>query len=281
MLFTGIKNVGSVTSGDRGELVTTVYAVCAIGHALPPMLIFPRVHYKDHFVRGGPSGCIGRASRSGWVNEKRFIDFLEHVSKLAGSSPDRKLLVVMDNHKSHVSIGVIDKARELGIVLLTIPPKTSHKLHPLDKMVFGSFKNSYNKAMDNWMRSNPGKTITMYEIASLVNEAQMAAMVPRNIILGFSSTGNWPFNPEIFSESDFAPAIVTDREFHPDLNENLCELYSSESGHQESLSPLQQSGIVNDQQEQEDSFTSVTDDCPNQDSIISTYISPQDIPAYP
>ena len=39
----GTKSVGSVTSSERGKLVIVLYAVCASGHALAPMLIFPRM----------------------------------------------------------------------------------------------------------------------------------------------------------------------------------------------------------------------------------------------
>ena len=37
----GTKSVGFITSSERGELVTVLYAVCASGHALAPMLILP------------------------------------------------------------------------------------------------------------------------------------------------------------------------------------------------------------------------------------------------
>ena len=109
---------------------------------------------------------------------------------MTGSSPERKVLVIMDNHKSYVSLGAINKARKRGIVLLTISPKTSHKLNPLDKTVFGRFKNEYNKAIDNWVRCNLGKTLINNDIFDLIHDAQMVPMVPRNIISGFSSTGN-------------------------------------------------------------------------------------------
>ena len=89
--------------------------------------------------------------------------------------------MIMDNHESHLSIAAIGKARKLGIVLLTIPPNTSHKLQPLDVSVYGPFKTGYNKAMDNWMKTNPGKSITIYEVPSLVTEAQMVTMTPRTI----------------------------------------------------------------------------------------------------
>ena len=109
---TGTKSVGSVTSGERNELVSIFYAVCATGHALAPMLIFSRVQYKEHFIRGSPPGCIGRATRFGWINADLFVDFLMHISEFTGCSPDRKILVLMDNHQSHLSIAAIDKARD-------------------------------------------------------------------------------------------------------------------------------------------------------------------------
>ena len=91
----------------------------------------------------------------------------------------------MGNHKSHISLRAINKARERGIVLLNIPPKTSHKLQPLIKTVFGSFKNGYNKAIDNWMRCKPGKTHTINNILALIHQTQRVAMVPQNLVSRF------------------------------------------------------------------------------------------------
>ena len=55
----GIKQVGSITSAERAELVTVVCAVNAAGNAIPPMFVFPRVRYgvrttKDDFIIGVP-----------------------------------------------------------------------------------------------------------------------------------------------------------------------------------------------------------------------------------
>ena len=35
-------------------------------------------------------------------------------------------------------------------------------------------------------------------------------MTPKNILSGFECTGTWPFNREIFTKLDFAPAAITD-----------------------------------------------------------------------
>ena len=77
--------------------------------------------------------------------------------------------------------------------------------------------------MNNWMRSNPGKNETNYEVSLLVKEAQTFAMIPRNIMSGFCSTGNWPYNPQIFDETDFAPAFVTDRDIIQDFGSSSAD----------------------------------------------------------
>lgn len=61
----GIKQVGRITSSERGVLVTMAIAISAIGNCVPPFFVFPRVKYQPHFVNGGPEGCVGTANPSG------------------------------------------------------------------------------------------------------------------------------------------------------------------------------------------------------------------------
>ena len=42
------------------------------------MFVFPRVYYKDHFIKGAPIGTIGRAHPSEWMTSENFIEFLKH-----------------------------------------------------------------------------------------------------------------------------------------------------------------------------------------------------------
>ena len=96
----GKKQVGAITSAERGELVTVVYTVSAIGSVVPPLFIFTRVHYKAHFIREGPTQCIGRTTCSGWMNEETFLEYLNHIIKHTRCSPE-KILLILDNHDTH------------------------------------------------------------------------------------------------------------------------------------------------------------------------------------
>ena len=86
----GKKQVGAITSAERGDLVTVMYTVSAIGSVVPPLFIFPRVHYKAHFIRDGPTQCIGRATGSGWMNEETFVEYLNHIIRHTRFSQRRR-----------------------------------------------------------------------------------------------------------------------------------------------------------------------------------------------
>lgn len=124
-------------------------------------------------LNGAPLGSIGAANPSGWSNANLFLLFLEHFTKHVRSSTERPVLLLLDNHESHVSIPVIDLARKSGIIFMTLHPHTSHKMQPLDRGVFGPFKTYYNKAVNNWMLTpgNAGKPVTIYKVAAFVGDA--------------------------------------------------------------------------------------------------------------
>lgn len=192
----GTKQVGSLTSAERGELVTVEYAVSAAGNIIPPMLVFPRVNFREHFFNGAPTGAIGATARSGWMNEEIFLMYLKHFIHHTRSTTERPILLILDNVESHISLLAIDIARDNGVVMVTLPSHTSHC--PLDRCVYGPFKTAYNVAMVDWIRSHPGKTATIYDIPSIVSAAQVNAMTQRNIIAGFRATGIHPFDRTLY-----------------------------------------------------------------------------------
>lgn len=66
--------------------------------------------------------------------------------------------------------------------------------------------------MNNWMLSNPGKTITIYNIPGFIKTIMSQAFSQSNILSGLQKAGIHPFNPDIFSDDDFFCSAVTDRE---------------------------------------------------------------------
>ena len=81
---------------------------------------------------------------------------MRHFHKHVRSSVDKKKALIYDNHGTPILIDVLDFCKENGIIMLTLPPHTSHKLQPLDMSVYKSLKYFYNQSCADWMRTDPG-----------------------------------------------------------------------------------------------------------------------------
>ena len=219
----GKKQVGRTTSGEKGTTVTMEVAVNAIGNSVPPLFIFPRVNFKPYFIQQGPPGCIGAAHPSGWITAPIFLEYMKHFHKHVSSSVENPVLLILDNHISHLSVSVLDFCKENGIVLLSFPPHTSHRLQPLDVSVYGPFKKYYYTACCDWMNSHPGSPISIYDIPVIAKEALANSLTPKNIMAGFQKAGIWPFNRNIYTEQDFLTANVTDRSLPEDNLTPTCD----------------------------------------------------------
>lgn len=212
---TGARQVGQIRSGERGVNVTVCCCINAIGNYIPPAFIFPRVNFKAEMVRGAPPGSLGLANPSGWMKSDCFPKVLRHFISCMSVSKENPGLLIMDNHCSHISLEVIDLARDHGLSLLTLPPHCSHKLQPLDVGVFGPFKKFFSKVCDEWHATHPGQSLTIYYIAELFTKAMVKSFTPENIIASFRRTGIYPLNSDIFTEAEFLPSTVTEQPHSP------------------------------------------------------------------
>lgn len=225
------RQVGQIVSAERGELVTFCGIVTATGVALPPVYVFPRVHFKQYFLNGAPEGSLGLANRSGWMTSELHIQVLKHIQRHTLCDHDNPILIICDNHKSHISIEAVNYCRDHGIVYLSLLPHTSHKMQPLDLCIFGPFKGKLKVTYNDWHTQNVGKTLSIYNVADLTKSAFLESFSPKNITSGFLKSEIWPFNRHIFVDEDFAPMEVfgATSQNHADENKEKNDKTPSDS----------------------------------------------------
>lgn len=61
------------------------------------------------------------------------------------------------------------------------------------------------------MNTNPGETITIYDIPGILCTTLPKAATTLNITHGLDVAGITPYNHEVFTNVDFYPSYVTDR----------------------------------------------------------------------
>ena len=195
----GKKQVGKIVSGEKGETTTALVCMSAAGNFIPPMLIFKRKNMNKQLMKDAPTDSLPGTSKTGWINTQLFTKWMEHFIKHTRASLDHKVLLVLDNHESHQSIETYELCRSNGVIMVSLPPHTSHRLQPLDVTLFSSLKVAYNKECDLYMSLHPGQRITQYEIAHLFKLAYTRAATMSKAINGFETTGIVPLNTNKFS----------------------------------------------------------------------------------
>nr|CAD7596083.1 unnamed protein product [Timema genevievae] len=104
-------------------------------------------------------------------------------------------------------IDVIKFERQNGIVIIYLPPHSTHKLHSLGVSFMGPFKHYYSLEIDNWLKKHPHRSVTAYKMESIMGQAYIRADTTENAINGFKKYGLVPFNSNILRDHDFVPQI--------------------------------------------------------------------------
>ncbi|XP_011860377.1 PREDICTED: tigger transposable element-derived protein 6-like, partial [Vollenhovia emeryi] len=206
----GKHQVGAITSGERGLTTTGICAMNAAGEFIPPMLIFKRSRLNDALKKGAPPNTEFGCSKNGWITSELFVQWLQHFIKCTRlEKSDRKqILLVLDGHSTHTkNLEAIQMARDYGIVMLSFPAHTTHRLQPLDRSFFKSLKSCYNEAASSWLRSNPGSVIKQANVAELLGKAYPRSVRMDIALNGFKATGLWPCDRNVIKEEDFVASV--------------------------------------------------------------------------
>ena len=123
------------------------------------------------------------------------------------------MLLVLDGHSSHTNnLEAIELARESGVIMLSLPAHTTHRTQPLDVAFFRPLKVYYNQAIEKWLRTNAGRSVTVFQVASLLCDAYNQAATVGCANNGFEKCGLWPVNPDVFHETDFVRLVSSEEE---------------------------------------------------------------------
>lgn len=213
----GKKQVGCYTSAERGTTITAEICVSATGHYVPPMLVIPRIRRNPIYEIGLPAESVVAYHSSGWMQSEIFSDiWFPHFLRHTHPSEESPVLLILDGHVTHVkNIRLIEQARQNHVVILAIPPHTSHRLQPLDVAFMYPLSNYYSQELKTWQRNKPNKLVELADVSQIFGKAYVRAATLTNAKNGFEGAGIYPYNPNKFPDDLFAPAELTERDISP------------------------------------------------------------------
>ena len=160
----GAKTVNCNINNDIKQGITVLATISKSNKKLPLMIL----------GKGKTMRCINNYmlrndvwsyfSSTGWTTETVMLKYLEKLKEFV----KKKCALIIDTYASHRTDKVKEKAAELGIELIFIPPGSTDELQPLDRKVFGVLK-AYAKQLwrEHYHKYEGGK-IDRWEIADQI-----------------------------------------------------------------------------------------------------------------
>ena len=205
----GDRCVHETVGGSGREFITILGAGCADGTRLPPYILYEGKNLWSRWMQGGPAGSMYSVSDSGWMESANFIQwfekmFLAAVKHLTETAP---VILFFDGHHSHLSIKLIELARNNNVHLVCFPPHTTHLIQPLDVGVFGPMKSAWKGILKEHQIETCATAVTKQEFPSLISKLWDRSFCPDHLVSGFRKTGIYPLSREAISSSKLMKAL--------------------------------------------------------------------------
>ena len=141
-----------------------ITCVSATGEAVPPTLLYKSAfgHLQDTWmedIEEGQQAFFG-GTENEWSSNAYGLKWLTEVfdPSTRRSSIRTWRLLIVDGHSSHINLEFLIAANRLHICILILPPYSTHRLQPLDLVLFLPLSTAYQINLDAWMNKLMGLT---------------------------------------------------------------------------------------------------------------------------
>jgi DDE superfamily endonuclease len=198
------KNPHTTHPGNR-EWVTSTECISMAGKKLGSWTIFkgkkPQKMWHETMKRIGEfdSGYHIACSENGWTDNELGLEYLkEHFEPQTRTQTDRYRILICDGHESHVSTAAIKFCLDHKIILLCLPPHSTHLLQPLDVGIFGPISTKYKNAIRNRFEFNTESyNIDKVDFLEIWHEVRRSTITPENVKSAWRDSGLLPYNPDV------------------------------------------------------------------------------------
>ncbi|XP_039300746.1 tigger transposable element-derived protein 1-like [Nilaparvata lugens] len=141
----GAKSVYLTVNSDDKECLTVLISVSASGLLAPPMVVFKYERVPNIIVESVPSGWGLGKTESGWMTRATFFEYITNIFHpwLIKEQITLPVILFVDGHTSHLTLQLSEFCEQNGIILIALPPNTTHFMQPMDVAVFRGLKEAW------------------------------------------------------------------------------------------------------------------------------------------
>ena len=190
------------TQDGSREFLSLLACICADGTYLPPSLIFrsDSGSLQDTWLEdwNPEETAYFTATTNGWSCSQLGFDWLNKVfdPHTRDKARFRRRLLIVDGHSSHVNWKFMERCDALRVLVIVLPPHSTHRLQPLDISLFSPLATAYTNGLNKLMFDSLNMiSMSKRTFWSLFYPAWLTSFTSKNIVSGFEKAGIFPYNP--------------------------------------------------------------------------------------
>ena len=203
-----------ITQCDNREWTSLIECISLTGRILRPFVIFKAKRQQLSWLDAYPEAHFTYTD-NGWTDNKiglyYFVQCFDPETAIGQEGEYRILL--LDGHASHISTKTVEYCVSRKIILLCLPPHTTHLLQPLDVGIFAPLSTAYKNHVHRITRLGAGYAIDKVDFLEILRLARKDAITPTNIQKAWQAVGLSPYNPHLIVQN-FLPKATEDEQYH-------------------------------------------------------------------
>ncbi len=130
------------------------------------------------------------------MENETFEDWFANVFVSETRHLNGPTILVLDGHKSHLTMRVVQKAITHNISIVCLPAHSTHLLQPLDVAVFSPVKTAWRKIVSRENKENSFQNIDKSTFTNYFSQliAGREAFKQAHVVSGFDTTGIFPLD---------------------------------------------------------------------------------------
>ena len=175
----------------------TIIECMGVNKAIKPYLIFVGKSPEDHMFPKTEEfpDVIWAFSPKGRTDNELAMDWLHRVFVPKTSRQGKHSILMLDNHKSHITGEFQYYCLKNEIHPLYLPAHASHKLQPLDVGPFSPLSVAYGRLVQEYTPTG-FTSLNRTVFTKLYIQARQMTLTERNIRAGWKRAGIWPLNKQ-------------------------------------------------------------------------------------
>ena len=168
-----------------------LFCVSAKGVYLPPFTIYKSKHLYKSWTINGVKGATYACSPNGWMMDYIFEQWFITVFVQFVANYNKPVLLTYDGHNSHLTYTTVKSAMDNNIIIICLPPNTSHALQPLDVAVFRSARKKFKDTLTCWFNETRLQKVDKNVFPQLLKYC-WTILDKNHAVVGFKKTGLYP-----------------------------------------------------------------------------------------